>query len=94
MTIRLEDEGVPSIPSVLSEQDKFQIIGDQVKQIQAEMFRLEVVQKMNGHRGSDVVPGSDQTYSVQSEAYSTALKRIEVCYPEFTNTVLGAQRGI
>lgn len=78
---------------MLTEQDRFNIIGEQVKKIQAESMRLEVLMRMNGHRDSDAVPGSDQTYKVQFDAYQTALKRIEVCYPDFTDLVLGATRG-
>ncbi len=94
MSFRLEEEGVHSLPSMLSAQDKFGLVGEQVKQIQAEIYRLEVVQRMNDHREDDLVPGSDQTYRMQYNTYNSALKRIEVCYPEFTDTILGAQRGV
>jgi hypothetical protein len=94
VAIRLEEEDAPRLPSLLSAQEKFSIIGEQVKQIQAEMFRLEVVQRMNNHRESDLVPGSDQTYQAQLDAYHSGLKRIEVCYPDFIDLVLGAKRGI
>lgn len=93
MAIRLEEDA-SRIPSMLSAQDEFRIIGEQVKQIQAEMFRLEVIMRMNGNRESDLVPGSDQTYKAQLDVYMAGLKRIEVCYPDFTDLMLGTQRGI
>lgn len=93
MAIRPEEDDAPRIPSMLSSQDKFRIIGEQVKQIQAEVFRLEVVMRMNGNREGDLVPGSDQTYKTQLDVYMAGLKRIEVCYPDFTDLMLGAQRG-
>lgn len=93
MAIRLEEEDTPRIPSLLSAQDEFGIVGEQVKNIQAEMFRLEVIRHMNGHSDNNLVPGSDQTYGAQLDTYQAALKRIEVCYPDFTQAVLGAKRG-
>ncbi len=94
MAIRLEEGDTPFVPSMLTRRDEFTIIGEQVKQIQAEMFRLEVIMHTNGHREIDLVPGSDQAYKTQFDVYKAGLKRIEVCYPDFIDSLLGAQRGV
>lgn len=92
--IRLEDDQEFRTPSLLTVNDRLQVIGEKVKQIQVEMFKLEVVQKMNGHRDDDLVPGSDQTYVAQMNVYSDGLKRIEIGYPDYIDLMLGSQKGI
>lgn len=91
--IRLEEDAELKIPSLLSTGDRLQVIGEKIKQIQVEIFRLEVIQKMNGHKNSDLVPGADQTYDTQRTVYIDGLKRIEICYPDYVDLILGAPTG-
>jgi hypothetical protein len=88
--IRPEEAGLPSL---LSLNNRIQIVGEQVSKIQSELFRLKLVQAMNESGDADNVPGSDQSYSEQRSTYNVALRRIEVKFPEEVAAIREATRG-
>jgi hypothetical protein len=69
------------------------MVAEAVKQIQAECFRLEVTQTLNGHRHTDSVPGSNLSYGEQRKTYESGLERLKVCYPAYIDIILVAQEG-
>ena len=82
------------LPQLVSNNDKAYIIVEVVKQIQAELFRLEVTQTTNGHRYTDVVPGSQSSYDDQRNFLNASLNRIQVCYPEYVDIIGSSARGV
>lgn len=70
------------------------MVADAIKQIQAEIFRLEVTQTLNGHKHTDQVPGSQVSYEEQRNLYNSGLERLQVCYPMYTEIIGGSARGI
>jgi hypothetical protein len=81
------------MPALLGVQDRAQMVAEKIKQVQAEMFKLELVQAMNGHVASDLVPGSDQTYGEQRQVYTAGLLKIQDAYPDLVDLIRGAARG-
>lgn len=87
--IRPEDGDSLFVPNLLTTHDQLQIIGEMIKQVQAELFRLEVTQAMNGHKESEVVPGSSQQYVKQREILESGLLRLQNAYPDHINLLKG-----
>lgn len=86
--IRPEDGGL-DVPLLLSTSDQLGMIGEMVRQVQSELFRLEVTQAMNGHRTSDVVPGATQTYAHQRDILELGLYRLQNAYPDHIKLLKG-----
>lgn len=83
-----------ALPDLVSTNERVTIVAEAIKQIQVETFRLEVTQTLNGHKHTDVVPGSSLSYDEQRDVYKLGLGRLNICYPTYIEIIGDSARGI
>ena len=94
MSIRPEISGDVELPRLITLADEALIVGEAIKQIQVELFRLEVNQKMNGHSNTDLMPGSERTYVQEQDVYNVALQRLMIAYPDVISNLKDSAKGV
>lgn len=94
MSIRPEISGDVELPRLITLADEALIVGEAIKQIQVELFRLEVNQKMNGHSNTDLMPGSERTYVQEQDVYNVALQRLMLAYPDVISNLKDSAKGV
>lgn len=94
MSIRPEISGDVELPRLITLVDEALIVGEAIKQIQVELFRLEVNQKMNGHSNTDLMPGSERTYVQEQDVYNVALQRLMLAYPDVISNLKDSAKGV
>lgn len=94
MSIRPEISGDVELPRLITLADEALIVGEAIKQIQVELFRLEVNQKMNGHSSTDLMPGSERTYVQEQDVYNVALQRLMLAYPDVISNLKDSAKGV
>jgi len=94
VSIRPEISGDVELPRLITLVDEALIVGEAIKQIQVELFRLEVNQKMNGHSNTDLMPGSERTYVQEQDVYNVALQRLMLAYPDVISNLKDSAKGV
>jgi len=94
VSIRPEISGDVELPRLITLADEALIVGEAIKQIQVELFRLEVNQKMNGHSNTDLMPGSERTYVQEQDVYNVALQRLMIAYPDVISNLKDSAKGV
>jgi len=94
VSIRPEISGDVELPRLITLADEALIVGEAIKQIQVELFRLEVNQKMNGHSNTDLMPGSERTYVQEQDVYNVALQRLMLAYPDVISNLKDSAKGV
>ena len=95
MSIRPEySDGLEELPRLITMADEVLIVGEAIRQIQIELFRLEVNQRMNGHSNTDLMPGSERTYVQEQDVYNVALQRLMLAYPDVISNLKDSAKGV
>jgi hypothetical protein len=95
VSIRPEySDGLEKLPRLITMADEVLIVGEAIKQIQVELFRLEVNQRMNGHSDADLMPGSERTYVQEQDVYNIALQRLMLAYPDVISNLEDSAKGV
>ena len=74
------DEQV-SVPDYVAPKEKAEFVRFTIKQLQLELFKLEVAMTANGDSTSDIMPGSDMTYNDRAKQNIAQIDRLKFAYP-------------
>jgi len=70
-----------SVPDYVTKQDKAEFVRSTIRQLQMELFKLEVAMTANGDNVNDRMPNSDMTYDDRARQSIAQIDKLRFAYP-------------
>lgn len=69
------------VPDYVTNQDKAEFVRSTIRQLQMELFKLEVAMAANGDNVNDRMPNSDMTYDDRAKQSIAQIDKLRFAYP-------------